>query len=214
MKIASIDVDAQKTFTPLCPQELPVPEGDAIAPALNRQAALADFRIMTKDAHCANAVWVVNDHAQMLQPLEYPNADVTWVRHAETGTRGFELLDELPKVTDYDFVIYKGVEPDLHPYGACFHDHAESVSTGLIEWLRQKHVSAVIVGGLALDYCVKTTALQLNAAGFQVYVNREATRGIANETVKQAIDEMIKAGITIVEDAALLSTLLRRVLEE
>ena len=30
MKIASFDVDAQKGFTPLCPNELPVPEGDTI----------------------------------------------------------------------------------------------------------------------------------------------------------------------------------------
>lgn len=29
--IISIDVDAQKTFTPLCPAELPVAGGDAIA---------------------------------------------------------------------------------------------------------------------------------------------------------------------------------------
>ena len=43
MKIASFDVDAQKGFTPLCPNELPVPEGDAIVPALNQLAARAQF---------------------------------------------------------------------------------------------------------------------------------------------------------------------------
>ena len=45
MKIASFDVDAQKGFTPLCPSELPVPEGDAIVPALNQLAARAELRI-------------------------------------------------------------------------------------------------------------------------------------------------------------------------
>ena len=45
MKIASFDVDAQKGFTPLCPNELPVPEGDAIVPALNQLAARAQLRI-------------------------------------------------------------------------------------------------------------------------------------------------------------------------
>lgn len=39
-KIASFDVDAQKGFTPLCPDELPVPGGDAIgAPSTNWPAA-------------------------------------------------------------------------------------------------------------------------------------------------------------------------------
>ncbi len=54
--IASIDVDPQKTFTPICPGELPVSGGDKIGPALNAQAALASFRVLTKDAHPANAV--------------------------------------------------------------------------------------------------------------------------------------------------------------
>ena len=50
--IVSIDVDAQKTFTPLCPKELPVAEGHLIADELNAQAALADLRVMTK--RCAS----------------------------------------------------------------------------------------------------------------------------------------------------------------
>ena len=43
MKIAAIDVDVQNTFTPVCPQELPVPEGHLIADALN--AALFPLRV-------------------------------------------------------------------------------------------------------------------------------------------------------------------------
>ena len=59
--IVSIDVDAQKTFTPLCPKELPVAEGHLIADELNAQAALADLRVMTKDAHHAAAKWLVDN---------------------------------------------------------------------------------------------------------------------------------------------------------
>ena len=36
--IASFDIDAQNTFTPVCPDELPVAEGDTIAGELNAQA--------------------------------------------------------------------------------------------------------------------------------------------------------------------------------
>ena len=39
--IASFDIDAQNTFTPVCPDELPVAEGDTIAPELNAQAQIA-----------------------------------------------------------------------------------------------------------------------------------------------------------------------------
>jgi nicotinamidase/pyrazinamidase len=210
MKIAAIDVDVQNTFTPLCPHELPVPEGHLIAPALNAQAALADYRIMTKDAHSPTAPWVVASHAEMFQPVGLPDADITWVAHAVPGTTGFELIAGLPAVTDYDFLVFKGVEPTLHPYGACYHDLRETLSTGLIEWLRQHAVDTVLVGGLALDYCVKTSAIQLKKAGFNVIVNQSACRGIAADTVQQALEEMRAAEIHLPEDFAELQRLLEK----
>ena len=197
MKIASFDVDAQKGFTPLCPNELPVPEGDAIVPALNQLAARAQLRIGSKDAHSPQAAWVVPEHAQMLQPLPLANADLTWVSHCVPGTPGFALLDGLPAPLDYDYFVWKGVEPDLHPYGACYHDLAEKRSTGVIEFLRQNDVDLVVVGGLALDYCVKTTALQLRRAGFEVIVHLPACRAIASETAETACIAMREQGITL-----------------
>ncbi|MDD2841114.1 MAG: isochorismatase family protein [Tolumonas sp.] len=197
MNIAAIDVDVQNTFTPVCPDELPVPQGHLIAAALNEQASLAHFRIMTKDAHTPLAPWVVNSHSEMFQPVGLPEADITWVAHAVPGSKGFELIDGLPAVSDYDFLVYKGIEPTFHPYGACYHDLSEKLSTGLIEWLHQHQVTTVILGGLALDYCVKTTALQLNNVGFNVVVNLSATKGIADETVQQALQQMQSAGISL-----------------
>lgn len=43
MIIAAIDVDPQQTFTPLCPNELPVHEGDTIADTLNLQTSFAQY---------------------------------------------------------------------------------------------------------------------------------------------------------------------------
>ncbi|GAB3535580.1 nicotinamidase [Photobacterium alginatilyticum] len=209
MTIAAIDVDPQRTFSPLCPDELPVPEGDQIAPALNAQAKLADLRILTKDAHPSQAVWVVDSHDKMLQPLPHPNADLTWVAHAVPGTAGFKTIPGLPAVTDYDHVIWKGIEPDLHPYGACFHDLEERLSTGLIEWLESQKVTTILVGGLATDYCVKTTALQLQQTGkFKVIVNLSACRGIALDTTEQACADMQNAGIIVATDLPAVRSLL------
>lgn len=197
MKIASFDVDAQKGFTPLCPDELPVPGGDAIAPALNQLAERASLRLGSKDAHSPQAAWVAPTHAEMLQPLPLANADLSWVSHCVPGTPGFELLDGLPAPLDYDYFVWKGVEPDLHPYGACYHDLAEKRSTGAIEFLRHNGVQRVLVGGLALDYCVKTTALQLRRAGFAVDVFLPACRAIAVDTADSACVEMRAAGIAL-----------------
>lgn len=203
--IASFDVDPQRGFTPLCPDELPVPGGHEIVDELNRQAAMADLRIGSKDAHPPTAVWAADENHPMLSPIEGANVDVRWNPHCIAGTRGFELLDGLPSPVEYDFFVWKGVEPDMHPYGACFHDLAETRSTGVIEFLKQKGVTTVWVGGLAFDYCVKTTALQLRRAGFDVVVNLAACRAVDEAGCAAALDAFADAGIAIVDCAADLS---------
>lgn len=197
LKTASFDVDAQKSFTPLCPDELPVAGGEQIGSELNFMAALASLRVGSKDAHTAQAPWVVAEHSQMFQSTGLEHADITWVSHCVPGTEGFTLLDELPTPYDYDYFVWKGVEPDLHPYGACYHDLHGKLSTGVIEYLNSQGVKQVIVGGLALDFCVKTTALQLVAAGFRVIIHLPACRAISEEGATQAIQDMQQAGISV-----------------
>ncbi|WP_274585775.1 nicotinamidase [Neisseria leonii] len=212
MKIVSIDVDAQKTFTPLCPTELPVPEGDTIAAELNAQAALAGWRVMTKDAHHTGAAWLVDNPVDMLKSTGLPNADLTWVSHAMVGSVGYELLDGLPDLDGYDYCVWKGVDPQLHPYGACFHDIEERLSTGLVEWLRSKAADVLLVGGLATDYCVKHTVLQLLRAGkWLVIVNASACRGIAPDTIEAAWTEMIEAGAVVLENAEAIKDYLKSI---
>ena len=113
MSIIAIDVDPQRTFSPLCPNELPVVEGDQIVDELNLQAALASKRVLTKDAHNPHAAWVVASHEQIGTPIGLPNSDIGWVRHAEVGTDGFKALPGLPEPEQYDFLVYKGVENNM-----------------------------------------------------------------------------------------------------
>lgn len=197
LKTASFDVDAQKGFTPLCPNELPVAGGEQIGSELNFMSSLAALRLGSKDAHSPHAPWVVADHSQMQQPTGLAHADITWVSHCVPGTEGFTLLDALPSPYDYDYFVWKGVEPDLHPYGACYHDLHGKLSTGVIEYLSSQGVKQVIVGGLALDFCVKTTAMQLAAAGLKVIIHLPACRAISEEGANQAIQDMQQAGISV-----------------
>lgn len=200
-KVASFDVDCQCTFTPLCPHELPVPGGTEIVEELNLQATHAKYRVGSKDAHSPQAIWVADDTHPQLSPVAGDNCDVRWVSHAIPGTKGFELIAGLPKITDYDFFVWKGIELDMHPYGACYHDLANRLSTGVIEFLKYHAVTTVIVGGLAIEYCVKNTALQLVAAQFDVIVNLGATRGLNADTTEQAKREMLQAGVWLVNSA-------------
>jgi len=198
-KIASFDVDAQFSFTPVCPDELPVAGGTEIVDQLNAQSRYADYRLGSKDGHSPEAVWVATPDHPQLEPVAGENVDVRWNLHAVPGTLGFQLIDGLPHPADYDFFVWKGVEPDMHPYGACYHDLAETLSTGAIEYLNAQEVKTVIVGGLATDYCVKSTALQLRRAGFIVILNQSASRGVAPETTAAALRAMADAGVRIAE---------------
>lgn len=197
--IASFDVDAQRTFTPLCPNELPVLGGDEIAPELNAQAKFAALRLGSKDAHSPSAHWLADANNPPLSDMHEKNMDRRWPAHAIVGTDGFELLQTLPRPADYDYFVWKGVEPDMHPYGACFHDLQDRLSTGVIEFLRQRDIQVVLVGGLALDYCVAKTALQLRQAGFAVIVNLAACRGIAPDSCASAQATLRSAGAYFIE---------------
>lgn len=196
---ASFDVDPQVGFSPLAPNELPVADALAIVPELNAQAEKAHLRVGSKDAHNPKGDWIADEAHPQFSPVGTANVDIRWNRHCEVGTDGFAFLPGLPKPLDYDFVAYKGIEADSHPYGACFHDLADKRSTGVIEFLKGKNITTVLVGGLATDYCVKTTALQLKAAGFDVVVNLAACRGINPETEVKAISDLLAVGVKVVE---------------
>lgn len=206
-EIVSFDVDAQNTFTSLCPGELPVLNGHLIVEELNTQSLFASKRIGSKDAHSLSAIYNATDNQPQFSIIEgEPNADIRWNSHAIVGTFGFKLIEGLPKVTEYDYFVWKGIETNLHPYGACYHDLQEKMSTGVIEYLKYNNIRLVIVGGLAIDYCVKTTVLQLVKVGFKVVVNLSACRGISEDTIKSAISEMNKVGCKIVVSSSELKS--------
>lgn len=200
--IASFDVDCQNTFTPICPDELPVTDGHLIVDELNQQAKFAILRVGSKDAHSPKAIWVADQDHPQYSSIITANTDVRWRLHAVPGTKGFELIDGLPTIPEYDYFIWKGVELDMHPYGACYHDFAERMSTGVIEFLRAKNITTIIVGGLATDYCVKNTVLQLCKADFKVIVNLAACRGIAEDTIYTAQQSMQTAGAILINSSA------------
>ena len=75
--------------------------------------------------------------------------------------------------------------------------------------LDRKGLRTVIVGGLALDFCVRLTAMQLKDAGFNVIVNLESSRGIwATMTPEQQVREFEDCGIIVVETTDELENLI------
>jgi len=180
-KTASHNVDPQKGFTPLCPNELPVPDGDNIVSELNGQNCIVAYKTVSKDVHPSNAIWLATPDKPQFSPVEGKNVDIRWNSHCMSGTIGAELLDGIGKINDFDFVAIKGTEPEMHPYSSCYQDLEKKISTGLIEWYNSKSITTVIVAGLALNFCVGETCIDLANAGFQVILNIGGSRGIGTQ---------------------------------
>lgn len=134
---AVIDVDPQQGFTDLCPNELPVKDALAIVPELIKNHTKGRFKLVSRDLHPPKAAWDAETPANMLQPVG------------------------LPQVLEYDFQVNKGMDPNAHPYGVFFHDIADTITTGANEFLKFNRVDTLVIGGLALDFCVKNRSLRL-----------------------------------------------------
>jgi nicotinamidase/pyrazinamidase len=60
-------------------------------------------------------------------------------------------------------------------------------------------INALLVFGLALDYCVRATAMDALQLGFKVILVKDLCRGVAPDTSRLALTEMASAGIRIID---------------
>jgi len=60
-------------------------------------------------------------------------------------------------------------------------------------------IGRVIVYGLATDYCVRATSLDLAAAGYLVVVIEDLCRSVSRDTAAAAVDEMRREGVRVVD---------------
>ena len=204
--IVSFDVDSQNGFTQNCPGELPVNDGQNIVDELNKQATFAKYRFMSKDAHPANGIWTASEKNPQFSPVNEKDVDIHWNQHCVVGTYGFELIKGLPHPSHYDYLVYKGVERDMHPYSPIYHDLNKTISTGVIEMAKVLNVNTFIVGGLATDYCVKEAVLDLIDAGFNVILNKAATRGIADD-LTETYNLFLEKGAILINNSSELENL-------
>jgi nicotinamidase/pyrazinamidase len=208
---AFIIIDAQRGFMPANEGarshqqgfgELPVPKGEEIVPVLN---SLLGHFAMNGAAIATTQDWHPHITAHF---SDKPDFTTTWPVHCVDGTLGAELHPELTIPATRERFI-KGFEPlergeDDTSYSG---HYAESPTLGfsLPEWLRHRNVSTVYLAGLALDYCVGKTALDLKVQdGFDVTVVLDASRGIASESTESMLQQFAEAGVRITTSQQIL----------
>ena len=170
-------IDVQNDF---CPGgALAVSDGDAVVEPINQLAAGSPFVVATRD-------WHPVDHGSFAE-----NGGV-WPVHCLQGSAGAALHPAVDS-EQIDLIVDKGQARDLEGYSGF-------EGTELERLLRERDVDTVHVAGLALDYCVKATALDAKRAGFDVIVHRDATRAVDVEPGDgdRAVDELRAAGVQVV----------------
>ena len=95
-----------------------------------------------------------------------------------------------------DLIVKKGTDPHLDSYSA-FQDNGEMRLTSLFVDLLEHKVTDVYVCGLAMDVCVKATALDAVEQGFRTHVVTDACRGVTAEGIAEAKQAFVQNGITI-----------------
>ncbi|USS39838.1 nicotinamidase [Thermococcus aggregans] len=179
---ALIIVDMQRDFMP--GGALPVPDGDKIIPTI--EELIEKFKkkgaliVATRDWHPPNHI-------------SFKEQGGPWPKHCVQNTEGAEIVVKLPQNA---IIISKADKPDKEAYSGF-------EGTNLAGILKEKDVKKVYICGVATEYCVKATALDALKHGFDVYIIRDAVKGIKPEDEEKALKELEENGAKIISSAEL-----------
>jgi nicotinamidase/pyrazinamidase len=195
---ALILVDVQNDF---CPGgALGVPGGDRVVEPLNRAttafAAAGLPIIATRDWH--------PPHTHHFQPFGGP-----WPVHCVQESEGAAFHPDL-RLPVETLLLYKGTDEQRDGYSAF--DGVSETGTMLVQLIAEKGICHLCIGGLATDYCVRTTVLDAVAHGLTVTVLIDAIAGVDLQTgdSERALAEMRAAGARMLGVDELIHELERR----
>ncbi len=172
-----IVVDVQNDF---CPGgTLAVPDGDKVVPVLNRYI---EVFVRAGAPVYATRDWHPPNHCS------FKAQGGPWPAHCVQGTSGAQFHPQLILPKDV-VIISKATDPREDAYSGF-------QGTDLVQRLKGQGIQKILVGGLATDYCVKSTILDGLKAGFTVYVLSDASRAVNVNPGDgpKAVLEMLAAG--------------------
>ena len=188
-------IDVQNGFMP--GGTLPVLDGHAIVPLINRLAQAFRHVVITQDWHPKGHISFASTHPGR-KPFETVDlaygTQVLWPDHCIQGTPDADLHEDL-KIPHAELIIRKGYRPHVDSYSA-FLEADRKTPTGLAGYLNERGLKTVYFVGLATDFCVAWSALDARRAGFAASVIEDATRAIdTNDSLAKAWSDMKAAGV-------------------
>jgi nicotinamidase/pyrazinamidase len=200
---ALLVIDVQNDF---CPGgALPVKEGDAVIPVINRLGRLFPHVIVTQDWHPSGHFSFASSHAGKApgEVIASNSGDqVLWPDHCVQATQGAALHQDLA-LPRTELILRKGWNAKIDSYSA-FQENDRKTKTGLAGYLDERDIHRVFVVGLAFDFCVRFSAVDAYVAGFDSYVIEDACRGIdLNGSVVATKREFAEVGVKLIQSEEL-----------
>jgi nicotinamidase/pyrazinamidase len=203
---ALVVVDLQHDFLP--GGALAVVEGDAVVSPIARLAPAFATVVATQDFHPEGHVSFASAHPgrKPFETVALPQGpQELWPDHCVRGTRGAALHPDLPDAA-ITLLLRKGTRREVDSYSA-FRENVgpdgTRPTTGLGAWLSARGTRRVLVCGLARDFCVRATAVDAAAEGFEVVVLDDLTRAVFPERRAEIDAILAKAGVTLARSGEL-----------
>jgi nicotinamidase/pyrazinamidase len=199
---ALIIVDVQNDF---CEGgSLQVPNSNMIFGPINSLKKNIKFTktILTKDMHPANHVSFGSTHN--MNPFITIDVDgqgqELWPDHCVAGTHGSQL-SELLEVDGTEDIVEKGTKANEDAYSG-FGKPANP--TKLLSILQANKIEMVVVVGLALDFCVGSTAIDSKKSGFPTCILEEATMAVMSSEKEKMLSRLEATGVDYIPMQQLL----------
>lgn len=203
---ALIVVDLQHDFLP--GGALAVADGDAIVEPIARLALRFATVVATQDWHPRGHVSFASSHpgTKPYGILALPQGkQELWPDHCLQGSRGAAIHPGFPDSTA-TLILRKGTRAQVDSYSALRENvgpDGARPTTGLGAWLKARGIRRVFVTGLARDFCVRATAVDAAAEGFDVVVLDDLTRAVFPERKAEADAALAGAGVRTAASATL-----------
>ena len=200
---------------------LAVQDGRNVASVINVLLGLPfKIKIATQDYHPSNHISFASQHKDA-QPFTSTHAitnpeasdsntaeslQITlWPDHCVQGTPGCEFIPEL-NLSLVDRVVRKGEDARVEAYSGFGPDFRKPAiaMTGMADLLRENGINKVVVCGIALDYCVKCTAIDSATEGFETIVVEDGTKAVdQGESARLRVrDELDAHGVRLLQSTS------------
>ncbi len=202
---ALLVIDVQNDF---CPSgALSVAEGDQIVPLINALARKFEHVILTQDWHPHGHISFAGTHPgkNTFETIRVTYGPQTlWPEHCIQNTPGADFHPALD-IPHAELVLRKGFRRHIDAYSA-FLENDHFTSTGLAGYLRERGLERLFLCGLAYDFCVRYSAVDGVALGFECLVIEDATRSVnLPNSVAETNAALATAGVQRIQSRQILA---------